>query len=579
MSEVKEKCFNPHDWRESKQLPLVEDTPPVKLEQSEPSPELIANIEQVVKAIEDNKLDITTTYPKWRGVGFGLADSCGESGRKYYHRISKQYPEYDEDECDLQYDRCLKADGTGDKIKIATLFYLAKEAGIGVSNSEDSDHLSPLPRLSKIVYDRVPGFFHQVVKVGTNDAERDILLIGALATISAVLPNVRGIYDSRNVYANLYAFVMGKPGSGKSKLDPCRKLVKAIQDHYNELHEQEYAKYQAKMAMYKAQKKDDPSLIPPVKPKKKLIILPANNTAPGMFDLVNNNGGWGLIFETEADALANAFRNKDFGSINDFLRKAFQHETASSYRKSEQELFEIEEPKLSVVLSGTPQQVLNLIPNAENGLFSRFGFYSTPSNNRWKDVFREFKGTTLDDHFQMLGERLLVLYTALLQSSGILFELTEEQQGMFNQRYDRLQNQNATLLGDHFDSVVKRMGLIVFRIAMIFTVIRNMDSITNSESLVCNDDDFNNAMAIGEVLLEHSKHAFRGLKETPIVKQLPNHKERFYNALPEEFDFQTYSEIAEKIGLNPKTVQKYVREFCNKGLVQKIGHNQYKKNI
>ncbi|HAH23070.1 MAG TPA: DNA primase, partial [Prolixibacteraceae bacterium] len=80
------------------------------------------------------------------------------------------------------------------------------------------------------------------------------------------------------------------------------------------------------------------------------------------------------IFETEGDTLAQAFKS-DYGNYSDGFRKAFHHETISYYRRTDREFVEIDNPCLSTVLSSTPKQVAILIPNAENGMLSRFIFY------------------------------------------------------------------------------------------------------------------------------------------------------------------------------------------------------------
>ena len=57
-----------------------------------------------------------------------------------------------------------------------------------------------------------------------------------------------------------------------------------------------------------------------------------------------------------------------------FYEKPF--EGASLFRRKDNEYIEIETPHLAIVLSGTPKQVRNLIPDVENGLFSRFLYYA-----------------------------------------------------------------------------------------------------------------------------------------------------------------------------------------------------------
>src|SRR5690554_6717079 len=105
-----------------------------------------------------------------------------------------------------------------------------------------------------------------------------------------------------------------------------------------------------------------------------MLFIPANNSSTGAYQLLNDSDGKGLIFETEGDTLAKAFKS-DYGDYSDGFRKAFHHETIAYYRRTDRELVEIDHPKLSTLLSGTPMQISALIPSAENGLFSRFMFY------------------------------------------------------------------------------------------------------------------------------------------------------------------------------------------------------------
>ena len=62
----------------------------------------------------------------------------------------------------------------------------------------------------------------------------------------------------------------------------------------------------------------------------------------------------------------------DYGNYSDVLRKAFHHELVSLSRRKDREYCEVSNPRVSVALAGTPEQVRKLIPDAENGLMSRF---------------------------------------------------------------------------------------------------------------------------------------------------------------------------------------------------------------
>ena len=120
---MSKKIFNPTDWQ-----PTIQNT----TQHVEPS-HVAANddLELIVNRIESASIDIAPNYADWRDLGFALADALGESGRSFYHRLSRFYSGYTEKETNKQYDSCLKSHGHG--VTIKTLFHLAKTAGIDIS--------------------------------------------------------------------------------------------------------------------------------------------------------------------------------------------------------------------------------------------------------------------------------------------------------------------------------------------------------------------------------------------------------------------------------------------------------------
>lgn len=81
-------------------------------------------VEALVRGIEQAGVDITGDYHQWMRIGFSLASAFGESGRGFYHRVSRFYSGYSNVECNRQYDRCLRARGSG--VGLGTFIYLAK---------------------------------------------------------------------------------------------------------------------------------------------------------------------------------------------------------------------------------------------------------------------------------------------------------------------------------------------------------------------------------------------------------------------------------------------------------------------
>jgi len=87
-----------------------------------------ARVEKYVNAIVKKAIDITDNYKNWLNVGFALANEFGETGRQYFHEVSRCYPKYNYSDADKKYTGLLKNNKGG--ISIGSFFHLCKEHGI-----------------------------------------------------------------------------------------------------------------------------------------------------------------------------------------------------------------------------------------------------------------------------------------------------------------------------------------------------------------------------------------------------------------------------------------------------------------
>jgi hypothetical protein len=90
-------------------------------------------MERLIADLEENHIDITSTYENWIKVGFALCTTFGEQGRGYCQRIGRMYPLYTPEETDRTYTQLL-AKNNG-RTKLGTILYLAKKAGINITNN------------------------------------------------------------------------------------------------------------------------------------------------------------------------------------------------------------------------------------------------------------------------------------------------------------------------------------------------------------------------------------------------------------------------------------------------------------
>ena len=583
---MKKAVFNPDDWNAAVA-----------------SSARHTDVEALVCAVEATGIDITAAYSDWLAIGFALVSELGEEGRPLFHRLSRFYPGYDMAEADRQYTVCLR-DGSRE-ISIATLFHIAKTHGVVVSVSsrnrceeveeneenEETGRSKPVKTdtFSQTVGGQLPDILKRIVADAVSPVDADLLILGSLTVFSACLPNVYGVYDRREVFSNLFLYVTASASAGKGRLSLCRHLAAPLHRELREQYRKSMERYKQEQLQYVLNKKKGEAA-EPEEPPFLTLFIPANSTSTVVYQTLSQNNGVGLLFETEGDTLANAF-NSDLGNYSDGFRKAFHHEMISYLRKKDREYVEITKPKFSAILSGTPEQVFNLIPSAENGLFSRFIFYVMPTEIVWHDMFDASEGPTADELFKEIG-RDFYQFHKLLGAQPIRFTLQQEQQRRFNAFFSKAQAEYAALFGNDIIASVRRLGLIFFRITMILTVLRQMDegafplALDDGKEalLVCTDADFDTALAMVKVLLQHTVRVFQALPRRTERRFRQDRRQRtesymqtFLAALPDAFSRSGYLQTAADMGINEKTAERYIAELCRSGMLEHPASGQYVK--
>ena len=147
---------------------------------------------------------------------------------------------------------------------------------------------------------------------------------------------------------------------GKGALTLCRELVAPINRHLHELSKRLEQEYKEAMNAYIKGKKDSGRSMP-ADPPMRMLVIPANSSASSFLKILGDNDGIGLLFESEGDTLSQTLKS-DYGNYSDVLRKAFHHELVSLSRRKDREYCEVANPRVSVALAGTPEQVRRLIP-------------------------------------------------------------------------------------------------------------------------------------------------------------------------------------------------------------------------
>lgn len=568
--------------------------------------------EIVLSRVEASCIDLTGSYQDWIKLGFAFAREHGEAGRGYFHRVSRFHPKYSYSECDKKYDHCLKE--SKGATNIGTFFYLAQQAGVntfcegegkmgekaeakteeekkakaeekaeeapastatihrGLSIDPNPHALFNTPQLPDAVYENLPGILKESCTLFKPGIEQDVFLIASLAVLSGCLPNIHGIYFEEEYSAHLYAFITAPAGSGKGKMKWAKYFGMVIHDRLVEQSRSERDIYLQELQHYENLHKSlKATAEKPVEPRRRMFYIPGNSSSSAFIQALADNYYKGVIFETEADTLAATFK-QDWGNFSDVLRKAYHHEDTSMFRRKDNEHIEIKDPHLAIALSGTPNQVLNMMPDPENGLFSRFMYYAFEDDSEFKSPFCSSGRGNYVEYFRAKSLLVAELFGQLDQmAQPITFKLTDEQGERFTSIFKTMLRKNKLLLGSDFNANVKRLGLITFRIAMVISALRIMEEGDFSNTMVCSDQDFETAISIVTTLEKHAVAVFKympnnGLKGKSLA---------FFESLPDQFDRQTYLKVAKETGIEVKAAEKYIALFKPKLLNHE--HNWYTK--
>lgn len=452
---------------------------------------------------------------------------------------------------------------------------------------------SPLPTFPSYSWPRLVQHILDIAG-GDTPCQRDILLLTALSTLGGCMGRlVRIGYKGTYFYPCMQLSVTAPPASGKGVMQLVRLLAENVhKEIFRQTLEAEKA-YEKEIYRISTLGKARAEVEIPEKPKKKMLLIPGNNSGTGILQLLMDSGGVGIIFEAEADTIVTAIQS-EYGKWSDLLRNAFDHQRLAYNRRGNGgEYREIEESLLTVVLSGTPEQIKQLIPSAENGLFSRNLFYFLISQPHWEDQF----GPCMEDlrsQFNRMGQEWKEELKRLKQLGQFTLQLTLEQKNRFNAFYSQLNERAQVVNGYDMVSYVRRLAVNQLRMMEVVALQRmedelpqgdlsrlkklphcepagtvndenRKDGVIPSWNLTMTDDDFNAVLSMAEPLYEHAAHVLSFLPHEDMKRRSNSEKDRLFAHLPHPFTRKDVKERALELHINPNTALYWLQELSKGG--------------
>ena len=380
------------------------------------------------------------------------------------------------------------------------------------------------------------------------DAEKDMLLLALLTAAGSCMPNLYFRYGltGKKYFPNLQCFIVGSAACGKGIANLALELVSKVHE---------------------------------VQP----LVIAGDSSYPGFYRQLEKQHGRGYIHESEGSVITDVWRSS-VANYNTALRKAAEHEPITRNRANNSSVIAC--PQLSVLLTGTFSQYKALVPSIENGDFSRLLTLIGNDQQAFNHQYVE-PGCGSNGVMRVAAEQLYGLYEQLYFSKPVEFALTADQRTRLGQHLENAYPMLMQLLGSNFHSVVLRMAVQIERIAMILSALRIQSTDRFADriqtGLHCSDEDYRIAEMIGNKLMLHMAAAYKmikGVEEESVPQvQVLDQRQVLLSLLPAEYTVQNLVTEAKSQGLSYRTATRWNEEWQGKGLVQKIRHGVYRKQL
>lgn len=397
------------------------------------------------------------------------------------------------------------------------------------------------------VYEKLPTMLREVCSIFLEKRERDIFLTGALTVFSGCFPNLYAVnsVENKKVTPNLLSFIIAPPASGKGALGYSRRLMTSIKQFFEETNQNGH------------------------------ILIPANISTAGLVEILDQNGGAGVMIESEIDTLVIA-NKQDWGNYSDLLRKSFENEPYSLYRKKNSTYIEVNEVKFSFAVSGTFGQFKSLMKSSENGLFSRGCYYIFEDFNENLKVFgRLSTRKDIVDQFAEYAETAKNYFQLMLETGLINVTFSEADllriQNALNPEFQK--NMEVKVL----QGCIIRSAIIIQKIATVLECLFRCESSKLANTLICSEISLNIAIDLGLLYLNHAYKAFKILPAIP-SNILSVNEQTLLDALPTgEFTRSVAIDIGESVGIKSRAIASILKSLVSLGLLKQPVWGRYIK--
>jgi len=427
-------------------------------------------------------------------------------------------------------------------------------------------------RLPPEAYEHLPTTLSSIAECLDEGHERDTFLTGVLPVCAGAMPNVLMRYGGQWLSLNLYTAVIAPAGSGKGKFRIAKRCGAQLDERLYKDSRQEIELWE--------QRQENEDEDAGHRPQERTLFLPGDTSASEMKHMLQANPH-SVMFETEFKTVGTAL-SQDWGQFRDVMLKAFHNESVTVARRKD-DILRIGHPAMSAALSGTPSTFREVIEDVEDGLFSRFCFYTFEDETEWVPQFADDKDWELDEATESAASRLDNIHRVLSQRDEPLYiqfpsSVREKHTQACKAALEGLKSKNVP---KSLHPNVKRAGLNALRFASIFALLRLDEKaidLGEPKSIAVSAGDLRTGLYLAFSYLSHALQVADEMEATDGKKSLHEGHREYLDALPNgAFDTADANRIADELGIGDRKARRWRKKFVEKGLLVDEGYGSWRR--
>ena len=209
-----------------------------------------------------------------------------------------------------------------------------------------------------------------------------------------------------------------------------------------------------------------------------------------------------------------------------------------------------------------------LITSIQDGLFSRFIFYSFSAKQKWRSTYTEAIAVSNNEIFKGFSADLCDKFRS---NNTQKFVMTRAQGMQLDEVFSEALGHNSILYNDDVSSIIYRLGLMTFKIAMTLSALRSDDS-----EITCSDLEFKTSLdLVAKVYLRHSIGVLNKINKDS--KKLNKTQDELLNWMKSKGEIKRGDvwNKAKTMDIKERTLADILRRFLDSHLIKKVNHGVY----